>query len=81
MVNNHILEHVKHFTVSHKHERSRIIGIDQDEFIKWYSTLTIRSFPDQPKMLDDSITDLKLENRYVETGKYTGGLEYSGDDV
>ena len=60
---------------------SRIVAIDQDGVIKRYSTSQIRSFFEQLSVLDDSITERKIEDRDVKTDNYPEEPEYDGDNV
>ena len=44
---------------------SKIVAIDQEKAIKRYSTSLTRQFLKQPFMLDDSITERKIEDDMI----------------
>ena len=58
-----------------------IFAIDQNGVIKRYSTSQIRLFLEQPSMLDDSVTERKIEDRHDNTDKDPDELEFDGDNV
>ena len=86
-VNNSIREFIGPFTVLHHDERSKIVAIDQDGVIKRYSTSKIGPFLEQPSILDDSITERKIEERLEKMNKEPDEPdepdvpEYDGDNV
>ena len=69
------------FTFLHHDERSKTVSIDKDEVIKRNSTSQIRPFLEQPSMLDDSITDRKIEDRHIKTDNDPDEPEFDGDNV
>ena len=69
IMNNRIEEFIGSITVLHHDERSKIVTIDQDGVIKRYSKSQIRLFLEQPLMLDDSITESKIQDRHDKTKK------------
>ena len=77
-MSNRIGEFIGPFTVLHHDERSRIVFIDQDGVIKRYSASQIRPFLEQPSMLDDFITERKIENRQDKTDKDPNEPEFDG---
>ena len=77
----HIEEFIGPFTVPHHNERSKIVAKDQDGVIKRYSTSQIRPFLEQLSMLDDSITERKLEDRNSQTDKDPDEPEYEDSNV
>ena len=81
IVNNRIREFIGPFTVLHHDERSKIVAIDQDGVIKRFSTSQIRLFLEKPSMLDDSITERKIEDRHDKTYKEPDEPELDGDNV
>ena len=81
IVNSHIREFIRQFTVLHHYERSKIVAIDQDEAIKRYSISQIRPLLEQPSMLDDSITECQIEDRRDRTDKYPDEPEVHDDNV
>ena len=62
-------------------KRSRIVSIDQDGVIKQYSTLQIRLFLENPSMLDDSITERKIEERHAKTDNNPDEPEFNDENV
>ena len=87
IVNNRIGELIGPFTVLHHEERSKIVAIDQGGVIKRYSTSQTRPFLEQPSMLDDSITERKIEDRHEimnqepDEPDESDEPEYYGDNV
>ena len=80
-MNNRIGDFIGSFTVLHHDDRSKIVIIDQDGIIKRYYTSQIRPFLEQPSMLIDSITERKVEDRYVKTDNDPDEPEFDGSKV
>ena len=81
IVNNCIGHFIGPFTVLHHDERSNAAAVDQDGVIKRYTTSQTRPFLEQPSMLDDSITERKIEDRHDKTTKKPDEPELDGDNV
>ena len=64
-VNNRIEKIIGQFSVLNRDECPKIFAIDQEGAIKRYSTSQIIAFLEQPSMLNDSITECKIKDRYV----------------
>ena len=78
IVNNCIIEFIGSFTVLHHHDRSRIVALGQDGVSKRYTTSQIRTYLEQPPVLEDSITERKIEGRLVKTENDPDKPEYDG---
>ena len=68
ILNIRIGEFIGLFTVLYHDGRSKIVSIDQDRVTKRYYTSQIRLFLEKPSILDDHITERRIEDRHVKTG-------------
>ena len=69
-----IHEFIEPLTVLNHDERFKIAAIDQHRAIKGYFTSQIRPFLDQPSMLDEFITQRKIEDQRDKMDKYEDKL-------
>ena len=80
-MNNRIGEFIGQFTVLKHDERSKIVTTDQDRVIKRHSASQIRLFLEQPSILDDSITERKIEDRHDKIDKDPDEPEFDVDNL
>ena len=81
IVNSRIGELLGTLNVLQHDERSKTFPIDQDRVIKRYSASQIRPLLEQPSMLDDSITERKIEGRHNKPDREPYEPEFDGDNV
>ena len=62
-------EFIGQLIIMHYNERSMVVAIFQDEFIKRYLTSKMRQFFAKPTVFRDSIIECKIEDRDNKTDK------------